>query len=371
MIRPVFYVDLPGIIYALDMRARGVGRSFARFICAPDYEEIQSGLGSMLLNMLPVRPAARTWISEDHWRLQGVAQSRIRPHTSSWDLVYLASLTHHDANPTDVILELIEYVLNAAISEGTGQVFARTGEHPETLAIFQRAGFQCYARELLYVRPPQPLPETAASNRIGIGKGQLALRRWTKHDVWALTRLHDATTPRRVQIAETLGSKEIVYQFVPRRRTWSIPGIEPHDESYVVEQHGHLVAWVRIRQRWADVPHQIWVKLHPEYTSVADVVMDFGLQRLSQMEGDLQRVPVICHVRDYEGSVIDALRHSGFEHQATKAILVRHLTLHAFNERSVQSIDKVRINYGVKGLGTVQSVPINTKRETLHAVHDH
>jgi hypothetical protein len=38
MIRPVLYVDLPGIIYALDRRARMAGRSFATFLCAPDYE---------------------------------------------------------------------------------------------------------------------------------------------------------------------------------------------------------------------------------------------------------------------------------------------------------------------------------------------
>ena len=33
MIRPVLYVDLPGIIYAIDRRARNKQHEFANFVC--------------------------------------------------------------------------------------------------------------------------------------------------------------------------------------------------------------------------------------------------------------------------------------------------------------------------------------------------
>ena len=33
MIRPVLYVDLPGIIYSIDRRARNKQHEFANFVC--------------------------------------------------------------------------------------------------------------------------------------------------------------------------------------------------------------------------------------------------------------------------------------------------------------------------------------------------
>jgi hypothetical protein len=357
MIRPVLYVDLPGIIYALDRRVRSLGRPLASFICAPDYEEMHSGLMAMLANAIPIHPMIRTWICEEHWHLFGVAQTRARPNTSSWDIQYLASLTQPDVNSADVIVALLEYVLNAALTHGMQRVFARTSEDPDILPLFQRVGFQCYTREMLYVRTMPIVPESIPSERIDERMSEI--RRWVRLDTWGLARLHDATTPRRVQVAETLGNTELAYHFVPRQRFWSIPGVAPCDESYVIDLGSRLGAWVRVRQGWAGLPHQIWIKIHPESSEFAERVIRFALKRISQFDHGRSRPPyIICHVRDYEGVVIDALRQERFEHVDTKAILVRHLGLHAFTERAVHSIEKARVNYGVKGLGTIQSVPI-------------
>jgi hypothetical protein len=201
-----------------------------------------------------------------------------------------------------------------------------------------------------------------------VGTRQHHLRRWHRLDVWGLSRLHDATTPRRVQVAETLGSDEIAHQYIPRMRSWHIPGIEPRDESFVVEHGANLVGWVRARQGWAGLPHQIWMKVHPDHASIAPDLLYLALHRLSNSHS---AAPIICQARDYEGAVIDTLRREGFEHVGTKAIQVRHLTLRAFNERTVPAIEKARINYGVKGLGAIQSPPLSTTRELLHAPHDH
>ncbi len=364
MIRPVLYVDLPGILYALDHRMRQAGRPFATFLCAPRYEETRSGLAAMLNNTLPVRATARTWICEEHWRLLGVAQARPRDDATSWELVYLASMTHDERDTIDVLRALLEYAVNAAMMQGMQRIFAQITEDDEALSIFHRVGFQRYAQEVLYVRATPVLDEQAPMR--GLGQPETHFRRWHGHDVWGLARLHNVTTPRRVQIAELLDSDELAHQHVPRIRTWRIPGIEPRDESYVVDHGSKLVAWVRVRQGWAGLPHQLWLKVHPEHLDLAPEVIAFALRRLCQkgiMPGTHpSKQPVICQIRDYEGGVIDALRRADFVHTDTKAILVRHLALRAFNDVLLPAVEQANINYGVEGLGAVRSSPIAITR---------
>ncbi|HKD77099.1 MAG TPA: hypothetical protein VKB76_16455, partial [Ktedonobacterales bacterium] len=108
--------------------------------------------------------------------------------------------------------------------------------------------------------------------------------------------------------------------------------------------------------------------VHPDHASIAPDLLHLALNRLG---GAHSAAPIICQARDYEGAVIDTLRREGFEHVGTKAIQVRHLTLRAFNDRVVPAVERARINYGVKGLGAIQSPPLSTTREMLHASHDH
>ncbi len=364
MIRPVLYVDLPGIIYALDRRARLLGRSLATFVCAPEYQETHSGVVAALRNLMPVHATARTWICEEHWHLMGVAQARSRE--TSWELVYLASLAGQLAQTHDILRELLEYATNAAIMSGTQRIFARTDEDADTLTLFQRVGFQRYAREMLYVRP-SPIVDAAAPALRPLGVPEVVPRRWHPHDAWGLMRLHDLVTPRKVQFAENLSSDELLHQLVPSERQWHIPGLEPRDERYVLDLGSRLAGWVRLRQSWAGLPHQIWLKIHPEHCEMAPALIQFALQRLST--GDafagnrLLQAPVICHVRDYDGATIDALRNAKFEHVSTKAILVRHLTLSAYNERIIPGLAEARVNYGVKGIGSIGSTVLPLMRE--------
>jgi len=62
MIRPVLYVDLPGIIYAIDRRARSKQHEFANFVCWLEPEENRILLPPVLRNIFPLNPASRTWI---------------------------------------------------------------------------------------------------------------------------------------------------------------------------------------------------------------------------------------------------------------------------------------------------------------------
>ncbi len=98
MIRPVLYVDLPGIIYSIDRRARSRQHEFANFVCWLEPVESRVSLPPLLRSIFPVTPASRTWICEDHWRLLGFAQVRERPSRLTWDISYLASMANRNSS---------------------------------------------------------------------------------------------------------------------------------------------------------------------------------------------------------------------------------------------------------------------------------
>jgi len=174
----VLYVNLPGIVRAFERRARARQGDFAHFVVAPELDEARSGLAALLSAILPITPNALTWIVEDHWRLLGLAQARIRPGAQAWDLTYLAALTTsetapgahegrpdtanapHATAPTqggapaprtdDILMGLLQYALNAAIGRGAHRFFARVASDAPELEAFGKLGFQRYAIETTY-----------------------------------------------------------------------------------------------------------------------------------------------------------------------------------------------------------------------------
>ncbi|HLY30948.1 MAG TPA: hypothetical protein VKQ36_07960, partial [Ktedonobacterales bacterium] len=191
MIRPVLYVNLPGIVRAFDRRARMRQSDFAYFVVAPELEESRSGLTALLSAVLPITPNALTWICEDHWRLLGLAQAGIRPGGQAWDLTYLAALITatpqgpQGANGTnsaiesaggvdqtnatgyngasdslyfsrlgpqdDTLMKLTQHALNEAIGHGAQRFFTRVESDAQELALFNKLGFQRYALETTYL----------------------------------------------------------------------------------------------------------------------------------------------------------------------------------------------------------------------------
>ena len=106
MIRPVLYVDLPGIIYSIDRRARSKQHEFANFVCWLEPVETRVSLPPILKHIFPVNAAARTWICEDHWHILGFAQARERPSRLTWDLAYLASMVNGNTSDDEVTTAL-------------------------------------------------------------------------------------------------------------------------------------------------------------------------------------------------------------------------------------------------------------------------
>jgi hypothetical protein len=372
MIRPVLYVDLPGIIYAIDRRARARNSEFANFVCLPEREEPRSTLSAILSNLLPINPAVRTWLCEDHWRMLGVAQVRRRPNNTAWDMTYLASLPHRSANSEDVLLELLEYVVNTAILHGVQRIFARIDDEAPELELFSRVLFQRYARELIYYLDPAAL-EPAHLERLTapmIGKAtmepDLPLRRWHRHDEWGLLRLYHATTPHRVQTAELLtDSAEYAWLRGGPCGFWSrLLGGYPVDQ-YVCDLGVRLGGWLQVRRFGRREPGQLALMVHPDNADLIVPLLQYGLRLL--WEGG--RKPVYCQVREYETHIIAALRSQGFEHIATRALLVRHLTIRALQRRFAPSFE-YRVIYGVKGWGIV-TTRLYRGDETYYATGDH
>ena len=373
MIRPVLYVDLPGIIYAIDRRARSKQHEFANFVCWLEPEENRILLPPILRNIFPLNPASRTWICEDHWHILGFGQVRERPSGMTWDLSYLASMVNSSISSDDVLTALIDYILEIATTHGILRIFAKVDDEIPEMELFQKAGFQRYARQLTCVYDPSVGTQGGDTGYREQGRAQgyaptdrgseaddqplgsikrdpPSLRRWNRHHVWGLHQLYRATTPQRVQMAEMLeNSEEFAKLYVGSLRP--LPSfLSRGDENYVCDVGVRLGAWLRICQGHGTVPHQLSLIVHPEHAELAEPIIRFGMRRL--LEGSVR--PIYCQVREYDSFVINALRSSGFEHVSTRALLVRHIAMLAMNPRTVPALEQ-RVAYGVKGLGTVNS----------------
>ena len=393
MIRPVLYVDLPGIVYALDQRARARNGEVANFILAPECEEPRSSVAALWSALWPITPHVHTWICEDRWHLLGVAQARPRPGSQAWDLTYLGAMTAPGGQPptipqSEVFLELAQYALNAAMMKGVHRFFVRMDDERGEVELFGKMGFQRYARELTYWLPVDtsgterrepdggsielplhslPRFRTTASLLEGTNgfQPEVPLRAWHRHDAWGLLRLYDASTPRRVQMAESLTSDELVHTRAGGGRTWYLPLVEPGSAAFVHDLGVRLGGWLRLRFGRGTQPHQLSVMAHPDEPDVTPALIRFGV-RVLQARGTR---PVICHVREYEGHVIDALRAAGFEHSGTEALLVRHLTMRALRHSEVPALES-RVVYGVRGFGTAQT-RLAKGEKTTYARNDH
>src|SRR5437868_14924525 len=110
MIRPVLYVDLPGIIYSIDRRARSKQHEFANFVCWLEPEEKRLPLPRFLRNIVPLNPASRTWIREHHWRILGFAQVQETPSHTMWHTSYPASMAPRSLSAVHVLRALGEYM---------------------------------------------------------------------------------------------------------------------------------------------------------------------------------------------------------------------------------------------------------------------
>jgi hypothetical protein len=347
MIRPVLYVDLPGIIYAID-KARSKQHELANFVCW--LESVENVLPPPILrNILPLHPAARTWICEDRWHILGFAQVRERPAHITWDLSYLASMTNNHLSSEEVLTALLDYTLEMAAIHGILRILARVENGIPELELFQRSGFQRYARELTYAFDPDR--SIAGPKRAQATPELSSLRWWNRHYAWGLYQLYRSVTPQRVLAAEQIENcEEFAKLYVGSQQ--SLPSIlTKGNENYICDVGVRLGAWMRLCRGHGSVPHRISLFVHHEHAELAEPLVRFGISRL--LEASVRRI--YCLVREYDSFVITALRNSGFEQTSTKVLLVRNVALLATRQSTVPLLEQRGAVYGLKGLGTVNS----------------
>ncbi|HET9110165.1 MAG TPA: hypothetical protein VFN78_05000 [Ktedonobacterales bacterium] len=415
-------VNLPGMVRAFDRRARMRQGEFANFVSAPDIDEPRSGLAAIATALLPITPNAHTWLAEDHWRLQGVAQARVRPGGQAWDLAYLANITaasngqaEHDATVSadDTLMALLQTAVNTSLTYGAQRFFARIEDERPELELFGKLGFQRYARESTWAienaaqglraldgagmsgglrngtheagEPGASLEDERLTHaddegdQRGHGRGGLRtrlstpllrpqtaaaihaeaqLRRWSRRDAWSLLRLYDACTPRRVQVAEGLSVEELTHTRAGGGRTWYVPMLEPATAAFVHDEGPLMGGWLRLRLGRGSQPHQLTLLVHPDSPSVARALLKFAMRVFA---AEAAR-PIVCLARDYESATVETLRCAGFERMGSHALLVRHLMARvAWNT----DVPAARMMYGVEGLGTAQSRLSEGGRDTL------
>src|SRR5437764_8078904 len=258
MIRPVLYVDLPGIIYAIDRRARSKQHEFANFVCWLEPVENHIPLPPILRHIFPVNTAARTWICEDHWRILGFAQVRERPSRITWELAYLASMVQRSVSDDDVLTALLDYLLEMASTHSILRIFAKVEDEIPEQELFQRAGFQRYARELTYVYTAGD----AQAGSMKLDSNTPSLRRWNRHHVWGLHQLYRSVTPQRVQMAEMLeNSEEFAKLHVGSLRPLPL-SLSQGNENYVCDVGVRLGGWLRLCRGHGSAPHQLFLIVH-------------------------------------------------------------------------------------------------------------
>src|SRR5205085_11722567 len=108
-------------------------------------------------------------------------------------------MVQRNISSDDVLVALIEYMLEMAAGHGILRIFAKVEDEIPEQELFQRAGFQRYARELTYVYDPDTVGAHIAP---GSSPNLPSLRRWNRHHVWGLHQLYRSVTPQRVQMAE-------------------------------------------------------------------------------------------------------------------------------------------------------------------------
>jgi hypothetical protein len=260
---------------------------------------------------------------------------------------YLASIVQRRApssSEDEVLTALLEYVTEMAATHGILRIFAKVEDERPELNLFQRSGFQRYARELTYVyqsgsisgQNEPPLP---------------SLRRWNRHYAWGLHQLYRAVTPQRVQMAELLeNSDEYAKMHVGSQSLFS-----SRNENYVCDVGVRIGAWLRLCRGQGLTPNRLFLAVHPEHADLAEPLLHFGIRRLQEND----RRPIYCIVREYDATVVNALRSCGFEQTSTKDLLVRHMALLAMRQSTSPLIEQ-RAAYGLKGLGTV-----NSRQKTL------
>lgn len=276
------------------LQRKGISLDLPRSLTRPSNPLAEAWL-AFLTQLEMGRP---TYVLTDLYDGEGFVQVRFRPHQAAAEVSFLAPTLEEGRDASAVWFRLLDGASVEVARRGIQRVFANLPESGAEADLFYQTGFMLYAGEEIFrlARWSEPAQR----------KSIPGLRVQRPEDWPSIQKLLVAITPQRVRQAE--GGIAIS------------AGMERGCTHYVLpsENGEDLAAVLSIcaggRARW------LRLLLHRDARDVAD-----GLIRRALATMDRQPVqPVFCSVRQYEGGVRAALLAAGFEHYASRALMVKH-----------------------------------------------
>jgi|SRR5579862_4561007 len=275
--------------------------------------------GTLIESLLPAR-SQHTYVLEEGGQIFGFVQARPRSSYDKWDIIRLVATGDR---PADVWQRLLEYVCVAAGNRRVTKLFANVPEEAEELEIFRQIGFYRFTTEVSLslplsergVVPPQPAPLRLAEPR----------------DAFPLLQLYSSATPRNVQQAEGLTSRDFATPGGFMSSWLQRVGLAQESPdtiwSWVAEDAGKIFAWFRLR--WREGRCRMSFLIHPDRRSDFPELRDYivGTARATR--------PCILgtQVRDYEQEMIPLFEEVGFQCSGRSLLLVKHIAVQVMERR--------------------------------------
>ena len=275
----------------------------AVFSAQPPSVRLWSLVSHTLSAFLPLGQDTLLYVAEEGGRLVGFAQASgsgsavgLQPGTTTFQVLNLN--VSADADPNEVLPELLEHLANRALGRGAQRLTVRVPLDDPLLRTIRMQGFRQYATEnVLYAEDPKPLREVALAG----------LRPARRKDARVLYHLYRKVTPQGVSNVEA-----------PTLREWKLLH-EDAGDTYVVDRV-EIVAWLGVeRSSEPSRPHTLRFMALPE-DGLAEDIADHVL-------GLTGGGAVWSSLRHYDANMIDALRGRGFSNLLTQALLVKELAL--------------------------------------------
>lgn len=252
-----------------------------------------------------------TFVLREKGEMLGLVQGAARPGSDAWDLLRLALIPTDPEDRERAAGALIEEWLVAAAGRGALRAFARAPVDGESAVLLARQEFRGYAREYTLQCErldlwPSPLPE------------HLEFRARRPADAWGIFQLYCSVTPAQVRHAEGLSSKrwnhgsKLAHALVGR---WLQP------REVVLTDEGLVVGWVRLAPIKGHTAQRLEVMLHSRaYGALSALLAHAAVALQARLD-----CHTVCHVREYEGTVLAGLQEAGFTVATEHVLLVKHM----------------------------------------------
>ncbi len=265
-------------------------------------------LSEFIQRVVMVTPYRKTWMAIRDGVPQGLISAKARRGTDIWDIDQLVVGEPSPAgNGTNVGLDLLAKVCEAAVQDGIQRVFMRVASDSPVMTDARRAGFSHYATESIYMltHPPKQkewLPPPMRPRR--------------RADHQPLFHLYSTTVPADVRSIEGMTFLEWRWNdgWGFRPMSWLGRHLRSRHD-YVLDDRCGISAWLRISH-----PHHTMELLcAPSQEYRVNEILRFGALVLADWR------PIICPVRSYQAHMGFHLENLGFTLVGEHALLARSL----------------------------------------------